>query len=84
MDFNITVKTDPFVTIRKCKLCDNHLEGQTNRTTCSAKCRVKMNRWKKEGRPIKRENNWNPTQEEWRKFQEWKQKYKPHLKLIAR
>tara|TARA_Y100001937_G_scaffold79767_1_gene108058 strand:+ start:188 stop:436 length:249 start_codon:yes stop_codon:yes gene_type:complete len=82
MDFNITVKVDPFVTIRKCKICDNVPEGR--RKTCSAKCRVKMNRWKKEGRPIKRENNWNPTPEEWQKFQEWKQKHKPHLKLIAR
>ena len=68
MDFNITVKTDPFVTIRKCKLCDNHLEGQSNRKTCSAKCRVKMNRWKKERLP------WIPTQEELKILKEWKKK----------
>ena len=77
MDFNITVKVDPFVTIRKCKICDNHLEGQSNRKTCSAKCRVKMNRWKKE-------TPWIPTKEELQTLKEWKEKHKSQNTLIAR
>ena len=78
MDFNITVKVDPFVTIRKCKICDNHLEGQYNRKTCSAKCRVKMNRWKKQKLP------WIPTQKELQTLKEWKEKHKSQNTLIAR
>tara|TARA_B000000557_G_scaffold217103_1_gene184202 strand:- start:13 stop:249 length:237 start_codon:yes stop_codon:yes gene_type:complete len=78
MDFNITVKVDPFVTIRKCKLpfCDNVPQGR--RTTCSAKCRVKMNRWKRERLP------WTPSPEEIKILKEWKEKHKSHLKLTAR
>ena len=48
MDFIIKVKAEPFVPINKCIICDIHIDW-SKASTCSAKCRVKKNRWLREG-----------------------------------
>ena len=70
--FSIIVDTEPFVTIRKCLMCNTHVDGIAK--TCHVNCRVRLSRQERIDRGEIKPKGWVPSKEELDEYEEWRNK----------
>ena len=74
--FSIIVDTEPFVTIRKCLMCDTHVDGIAK--TCHVNCSVRLSRKERKDRgeitSTWQHKGWVPSKEELDEYKEWRNK----------